>query len=192
MSQGATIRPLGKPGDMGWVVMTHGEAYFEEFGWDATFEALVARVVADYAAHHDSKREAAWIAEVQGRRSGCVFCVQKDAETAQLRLLLVDSTSRGLGVGRDLVDRCITFARSAGYSRMMLWTNDVLVVAARIYLAAGFELIDEEPHHSFGVDLIGQTYELDLTSTATDPADSHSASSRSGTPAGRRRHCLQR
>jgi GNAT superfamily N-acetyltransferase len=162
MPLGATIRQLDNPGDLGWVVMTHGQLYSEEFGWDTTFEALVTRIVADYAGGHDPEREAAWIADVQGRRAGSVFCVARDARTAQLRLLLVDPAARGLGVGRHLVDRCVEFARAAGYSRMTLWTNDVLVAAIRIYLAAGFELVEEEPHHSFGVDLLGQVYELDL------------------------------
>ena len=162
MSREVSIRPLGQPGDLGWVVMAHGEIYADEFGWDTSFEALVARIVADYAASHDTCREAAWVAEVDGRRAGCVFCVAKSKEVAQLRILLVDPLSRGLGLGQELVGRCVDFARAAGYHRMELWTNDPLVAAARIYLAAGFELVDEEPHHSFGVDLVGQTYELEL------------------------------
>lgn len=156
---------MDESGDLGWVVMSHSRIYFEEFGWDTTFEALVARIVADYAADHDPLGEAGWIAEVDGRPVGCVFCVARDAETAQLRLLLVDPAARGLGLGRDLVRNCLGFARAAGYRRIMLWTNDVLVAAARLYLAAGFELVEEEPHHSFGVDLVGQIYELDLKSS---------------------------
>ncbi len=159
----AIIRPLGQPGDLGWVVMAHGEIYGREFGWDTDFEALVARIVADYAASHDAEREAAWIAEVDGARAGCVFCVAGDEDTAKLRLLLVDPAARGQNIGRRLVDECVAFARSAGYRRMVLWTNDPLVSAARIYLAAGFRLTAEEPHRSFGVDLIGQSYKLDLT-----------------------------
>jgi GNAT superfamily N-acetyltransferase len=162
MTPDVRIRTIGEPGDLGWVVMAHGEIYSREFGWDTSFEALVARIVADYAASHDSTREAAWIAEVDGRRAGCVFCVLNDEETAQLRILLVDNEARGLGIGRQLVDRCLRFAKQAGYQKMMLWTNDPLVAAARIYLGAGFHLVAEEPHHSFGVDLVGQTYELDL------------------------------
>ena len=162
MSREKRIRPLDQPGDLGWVVMAHGEVYAGEFGWDTSFEALVARIVADYAASHEPRREAAWIAEVDGRRAGCVFCVAKSEEVAQLRILLVDPVARGLGLGRELVGRCMDFARAAGYRRMVLWTNDPLVAAARIYLAAGFRLIDEQPHHSFGVDLVGQTYELEL------------------------------
>jgi GNAT superfamily N-acetyltransferase len=162
MSPLVNVRSLGKPGDLGWVVMAHGEIYAREFGWDARFEELVARIVADYATGHDPEREAAWIADVDGRRAGCVFCVAKDQRTAQLRILLVDHTARGLGVGSRLVDVCIAFARDAGYERMVLWTNDPLVSAARIYTAAGFRLVSEEPHHSFGVDLVGQVYCLEF------------------------------
>lgn len=162
-SRAWTIRALGEPGDLGWVVKAHGEVYATEFGWDFSFEALVARIVADYAAEHDPVRERAWIAEVDGERVGCVFCVAKDQETAQLRILLVHPIGRGLGLGARLVDQCIRFARDAGYKRMQLWTNDPLVAARQIYLAAGFRLTDEAPHHSFGVDLVGQTYELELT-----------------------------
>jgi GNAT superfamily N-acetyltransferase len=165
MSRDVKIRPLGRPGDLGWVVMAHGETYADEFGWDASFEALVARIVADYAATSDPRREAAWIAEVEGCRAGCVFCVAKSKEVAQLRILLVDPAARGLGLGHELVRRGVDFARDAGYRRMVLWTNDPLVAAARIYLAAGFRLVDEQSHHSFGVDLVGQTYELELAAT---------------------------
>ena len=163
MSRKLTVRPLGEPGDLGWVVMAHGELYATEFGWDTNFEALVARIVADYAATHDPQREGAWIAVVDGRRAGCVFCVANSEEEAQLRILLVVREARGLGVGQDLVDRCVDFARDAGYRRMVLWTNDPLVAAARIYHAAGFRLVAEEPHNSFGVDLVGQTYQLEFT-----------------------------
>jgi GNAT superfamily N-acetyltransferase len=156
------IRPLGEPGDLGWVVMAHGESYAEQFGWNGEFEALVARIVADYAASHDPAREAAWIAEVDGARAGCVFCVAEDADTAKLRILLVDPAVRGHGIGQGLVDECLAFAREAGYRRVTLWTNDPLVSAARIYRAAGFRLVAEQPHHSFGVDLVGQTYQLDF------------------------------
>jgi GNAT superfamily N-acetyltransferase len=160
--EGLVIRELGAPGDLGWVVMAHGEQYATEFGWDASFEALVARIVADYASDHEPGREAAWIAEHAGRRVGCVFCVRKDEETAQLRILLVTSEGRGMGLGQRLVDRAIGFARSAGYRRMVLWTNDPLAAARRIYLDRGFRLVDEERHHSFGVDLTGQNYALSL------------------------------
>jgi GNAT superfamily N-acetyltransferase len=157
------IRRIGEPGDLGWVVMAHGQVYSHEFGWDTTFEALVARIVADYAAEHDPIRECAWIAEVDGERVGCVFCVAKDEATAQLRILLVHADGRGLGLGARLVQECVEFARGAGYERIVLWTNDPLVAARHIYLAFGFVLTEEESHHSFGHDLVGQTYELDLT-----------------------------
>lgn len=156
------IRPLGQPGDLGWVVQAHGELYAREFGWDTTFEALVARIVADFAAKHEPEREHAWIAEADGKRIGCVFCVRSDESTALLRILLVDPSARGQGAGTRLVDECVGFARQAGYRRMSLWTNDPLVAARRIYLSRGFRLVSEQPHHSFGADLVGQTYELTL------------------------------
>jgi GNAT superfamily N-acetyltransferase len=162
MKSNPKIRLLTEPGDLGWVVEAHGELYASEFGWDAEFEALVARIVADYGSGHDPSREAAWIAELGGQRVGCVFLVAADGETAKLRLLLVDPLARGSGLGRRLVDTCIEFARRAGYRRLRLWTNQPLAAARRIYLSRGFELTGEQAHHSFGVDLIGQDYELDL------------------------------
>lgn len=156
------IRPLGQPGDLGWVVMAHGDVYAAEFGWDTSFEALVARIVADYAGTDDPARQAAWIAEQDGHRAGCVFCVPVDQTTAQLRILLVDPAARGHGLGGRLVDECLDFARGAGYTRMRLWTNDPLVAARQVYLSRGFTCVREEPHHSFGVDLVGQVYERDL------------------------------
>ena len=153
-----TIRPLGHAGDLGWVVMAHGELYDREFGWDSTFEALVARIVADYAGERDPGRHAAWIADVDGVRVGCVFCVPADERTAKLRLLLVDPDARGAGIGNRLVAECLDFAKAAGYEAITLWTNDVLAAARRIYKAHGFELMAEEPHHSFGHDLVGQTW----------------------------------
>jgi GNAT superfamily N-acetyltransferase len=161
---GPTIRPLGQPGDLGWVIQAHGEVYSDEFGWNTDFEALVARIVADYAQAHDPAREAAWIAELDGRRVGTIFCVAdpEHPETAKLRILLVHPAGRGHGLGGRLVDTCLDFARGAGYSRVRLWTNHPLEAARRIYLARGFTLVDETPHHSFGVDLVGQTYELAL------------------------------
>lgn len=156
------VRALGKPGDLGWVVRAHGEIYAEEFGWDTSFEALVARIVAEYTAGSERSREAAWIAESGGRRMGCVFCVRAGDDTAQLRLLLVHPKVRGLGVGQRLVSTCLDFARAAGYRRITLWTNDVLTAARRIYVGHGFELVDQAEHHSFGRDLVGQNWARDL------------------------------
>ena len=124
------LRPFGRPGDLGWVVERHGTLYAEQFGWDASFERLVARIALDFAEEHDPERERAWIAELGGRRVGCVLCVQRDERTAQLRILLVDAPARGRGVGRDLVGACVRFAREAGYEELALWTNGVLVARA--------------------------------------------------------------
>jgi GNAT superfamily N-acetyltransferase len=151
------LRPMAA-GDYGWVVHRHGVLYAEEYGWDETFEALVARIVADYVDHRDPRRENAWIAEVDGEPAGCVFCVRRDEETAQLRLLLVEPRARGLGIGTRLVEETLRFARRAGYKQIMLWTNDVLVDARRIYERAGFQLAEEDRHHSFGHDLVGQNW----------------------------------
>ena len=157
-----------RPGDLGWVVMAHGEVYAEQFGWNTEFEALVARIVADYADHHDPAREAAWIAEVDGERAGCIFLVAGDEPgVAKLRILLVTPTARGLGVGSRLVERCLAIARAAGYRQVTLWTNDVLVSARRIYETFGFALTEQQPHHSFGHDLIGQNWTLDLHQSPT-------------------------
>jgi len=162
MSPQIVIRPLGEPGDLGWIVMAHGEVYTAEFGWDTDVEAFIARIVADYAVDRDPVREAGWIAELDGRRVGCVLCVQADDATAQLRVLLVDPSARGHGLGGRLVDECMAFARRAGYARMTLWTNDPLLAARRVYLSRGFTLVGQEPHRSFGVDMVGQTYQVDL------------------------------
>ena len=151
-----------RPGDLGWVVQRHGEVYAREYGLTQSFEALVARIVADYVDQHQPERESAWIAEIDGQRAGCVFCVRKDDETAQLRILLVERWARGHGLGARLVDERIRFARDCGYRTLALWTNDVLVSARRIYLAAGFELVAQELHHSFGKDLVGQFWQLRL------------------------------
>ena len=157
-----TIRALGLPGDLGWVVKRHGEIYADEFGWDTSFEALVARIVADYAADRDRGREAAWIAELDGERVGCVFCVREDDTTAKLRTLLVHPKARGRGLGNGLVETCLVFARSAGYERMTLWTVDGLTSARKIYEAHGFELVEKTPQHSFGHDVIGQRWARSL------------------------------
>jgi GNAT superfamily N-acetyltransferase len=163
----AVIRALGRAGDLGWVVMAHGEIYAREFGWDQSFETLVARIVADYAESREPAREAAWVAELDGRRVGCVFCVRgADPDTAKLRILLVDPAARGHGVGAGLVAECVAFAREAGYARVTLWTNDNLVAARRIYQAAGFVLDHEYAHRSFGHDLTGQIWSLPLTAAA--------------------------
>jgi DNA-binding MarR family transcriptional regulator/GNAT superfamily N-acetyltransferase len=159
------LRPP-QPGDLGWVVERHGARYAAEFGWDATFEALVARIVAEFAERRDARREAAWIAELDGERVGCVFCMASnnpEAEhTAQLRLLLVEPSARGAGVGSRLVDECLRFARRSGYRRITLWTNDVLLDARRTYQRAGFGCDRREPHHSFGHDLVGEYWSRDL------------------------------
>jgi DNA-binding MarR family transcriptional regulator/GNAT superfamily N-acetyltransferase len=155
------LRPFG-PGDLGWVVQRHGALYAEQYGWDQSFEVLVARIVADYGASHDPGRESAWIAEVDGAPVGCIFCVRKDDETAQLRLLLVEPSARGAGVGSRLVEECVRFARRTGYREIVLWTNDVLAEARRIYQRAGFELVSSKPHHAFGKDLVEQDWRLSL------------------------------
>ena len=151
-------------GDIGWAIERHGRLYAQEYGWNHEFEALGAQLFAQFAARHDPARERCWIAEIDGERVGCVFLVAlaDDPAVAQLRCLLVDPRARGLGVGRRLVDTCIGFAREAGYARMRLWTNDVLVAARRIYQACGFALVEENRHHSFGHDLVGQVWERAL------------------------------
>ncbi|PZF86487.1 bifunctional helix-turn-helix transcriptional regulator/GNAT family N-acetyltransferase [Jiangella anatolica] len=155
------VRTL-RPGDLGWVVQRNAILYTQEYGWDRSYEALVARIVADYAENFDPSGENAWVAELDGRPVGAVFCVRKDETTAQLRLLLVDPEARGAGIGTRLVAECVEFARSAGYTSIVLWTNDVLAAARRIYQKAGFELVEENRHHSFGHDLVGQIWRLRL------------------------------
>jgi DNA-binding MarR family transcriptional regulator/GNAT superfamily N-acetyltransferase len=151
-----------RPGDMGWVVQRNGSVYAAEFGWDDSYEALVARIVADYVDNRDPEAEAAWIAEVDGVQAGCVFCVREDASTARLRLLLVEPWARGLGIGARLVEEVLRFARQAGYTRITLWTNDVLASARGIYQRAGFTLDNQSEHHSFGKDLTGQNWSRTL------------------------------
>jgi DNA-binding MarR family transcriptional regulator/GNAT superfamily N-acetyltransferase len=150
------------PGDYGWIVQRHGALYAQQYGWDASFEALVARIVADYAEEHDPRREGAWIAEIDGEPAGCVLCVRREDDVAQLRLLLVEPRARGRGIGARLIEECLRFARRAGYTRITLWTNDVLHEARRLYERAGFELVESAPHHSFGHDLVEQTWSRTL------------------------------
>ncbi|MCX2947716.1 GNAT family N-acetyltransferase [Lentzea sp. NEAU-D7] len=156
------IRPLGHPGDLGWVVQAHGELYAQEHDWDTSFEAMVAKIVGDYAVDHDPAGEGAWIAELDGQRVGCVFCVREDDTTAKLRVLLVHPDARGHGAGNKLVSTCVEFAQKAGYARMVLWTVDGLKSARKIYEAHGFELREETPQHSFGHAVTGQLWARDL------------------------------
>ncbi|HEX3438605.1 MAG TPA: helix-turn-helix domain-containing GNAT family N-acetyltransferase [Pseudacidobacterium sp.] len=153
-----------RPGDMGWVVSRNGALYAQEYGWNEQYEALVARIIADFIIDYDPKREHCWIAERDGDRLGCVFLVKhpEQEEMAKLRLLLVEPGARGLGLGKALVNECVNFARTAGYKKMTLWTQSILTAAHRIYQKVGFKLVKEEPHHSFGVDLVAQTWEMEL------------------------------
>lgn len=151
-----------EPGDLGWIVYQHGRLYAKEYGWGWTFEALVAEIVGNFAKSYDPSCERCWVAEREGEVIGSVFIMRQDEETAKLRLLYVDPSARGLGLGRRLVEETMRFARDKGYKRMALWTNDVLVSARRIYEAAGFKLLEEEQHHSFGKDLVGQVWGRDL------------------------------
>jgi DNA-binding MarR family transcriptional regulator/GNAT superfamily N-acetyltransferase len=155
------IRPP-EAGDLGWVVQQHGALYAREFGWDATFEAYVVRIMAEYVEMPDDGRRAAWIADAGGRRVGCIFCMPFEGDVAQLRLFLVEPSARGLGIGTRLVSECVRFARRAGYRRMTLWTYDVLTAARRVYQRAGFTLVSEQPEIRFGHELVGQRWQLDL------------------------------
>ncbi|WP_340150633.1 helix-turn-helix domain-containing GNAT family N-acetyltransferase [uncultured Sneathiella sp.] len=150
------------PGDIGWVIHRHGALYAQEYGFDESFEGLVAKVAGDFLQEHDPAYEHCWIAEKNSEILGSVFLVKKDKTTAQLRLLYVEPTARGLGVGRKLVDECTSFARRKQYKTLTLWTNSILHAAIHIYEEAGFKLMDEEPHHSFGQGLIGQNWDLEL------------------------------
>ena len=151
-----------EPGDMGWITHRHGVLYTQEYGWDEHFEALVAQIVADFINNYNSERERCWIAEMNGEIVGSVFVVQSSETVAKLRLLLVEPKARGLGLGTRLVEECIRFARRRGYQKLMLWTNSILLEARHIYKKTGFKLVAEEAHHSFGHDLVGETWELML------------------------------
>lgn len=150
------------PGDLGWVIHRNGVLYHEEYGWDQNFEALVAEVLGKFLRKLDPARERAWIAERDGKIVGSIFCVSKSKTVAALRVLYVEPSARGLGIGNSLVNECIAFARAAGYHKLTLWTNSVLDSARKIYQAKGFMLVDEERHHSFGKDLVGQNWDLIL------------------------------
>jgi DNA-binding MarR family transcriptional regulator/GNAT superfamily N-acetyltransferase len=151
-----------RAGELGWIVQRHGELYAGEYGWSAEFEGLVAGIVSRYVAERDARRERCWIADLRGEPAGSVLLVKESDEVARLRLLLVEPWARGHGIGTRLVDECLRFARAAGYSRVALWTNDLLHAARRIYQRAGFRLVETQPHYSFGHDLVAQTWELDL------------------------------
>ena len=156
------LRPP-RPGDLGWVVHRHGALYAREYGWDERFEALVARVVADFTDDRDNPRQAGWIAELDGERVGSICCMRgPDDATAQLRLLLVEPSARGFGVGKRLVTECVEFARASGYSTIRLWTVSILDAARGIYRKAGFQRIAEEPVTGFGTGLTGETWRLEL------------------------------
>jgi DNA-binding MarR family transcriptional regulator/GNAT superfamily N-acetyltransferase len=151
-----------EPGDMGWIVHKHGILYAREYGWDERFEALVSQIAADFINNYNSNKERCWIAEINGEIVGSIMVVQYSEKVAKLRLLLVDPKARGLGLGSKLVEECIRFAKRKGYSKLVLWTNDVLKEARHIYKKAGFILVAEEKHYSFGHELTGETWELQL------------------------------
>jgi DNA-binding MarR family transcriptional regulator/GNAT superfamily N-acetyltransferase len=155
------LRPH-QAGDIGWVVSAHGRIYAQEYGLDASFEALVAEIAGNFLKHFKPQRECCWIADLDGRTVGSAFVVEKNETTAQLRLVIVDPSARGHGIGRRLIGQCIAFAQRAGYTAMTLWTNDCLHAARHLYEQAGFVMTQEEKHHSFGQDLVGQTWELAL------------------------------
>lgn len=151
-----------RPGDYGWIIGRHGEIYAREYGWDISFEGLVAGICAQFLAGHDPARERGWMAELDGRPVGSVHCMKLDDETAKLRMLIVAPEARGHGVGGMLVDACMAFARDAGYHRMTLWTNDILIAARKIYLARGWRMIAGEPVNQFGQAMVSETWEVEL------------------------------
>jgi len=159
------LRPH-QPGDMGWIVHRQAILYADEYGWDGTYEALAAEIVAQFIKNYDPKRERAWVAEKDGERVGAVFVAKGSDQIVRLRLLHVERQARGLGIGKRLVEECIRFARQAGYQKMTLWTQSILHAARHIYKKAGFQVVHEEKHHSFGKDLTAETWELNLTTTA--------------------------
>lgn len=162
-SNGETIALRGhRPGDMGWVIHAHGRLYFEEYGWDERFEALVAGIAADFVKNFDSERERCWIAEMNGEPVGSVFVVKQSRTVAKLRLLIVEPKARGRGLGKRLVEECIAFARARGYRKLVLWTQSNLAAARKIYARTGFQRVKQQPHREFGVRLLGEYWELEL------------------------------
>jgi DNA-binding MarR family transcriptional regulator/GNAT superfamily N-acetyltransferase len=166
---GAQAKPAGpyllrphRPGDIGWIIHRHGVLYAEEYGFDETFEALVADILARFIQHHDPKREYLWIAEQDGERVGSILIVDAGEEVAQLRILLVEPKARGRGIGKRLIEECVDFSKRAGYKKIKLWTQSILVAARHLYEKAGFTLVEEKPHRSFGRDLVAQIWELPL------------------------------
>jgi GNAT superfamily N-acetyltransferase len=151
-----------QPGDLGWIVSRQAILYAEEYGWDGTYEALAAEIVAQFVRNYDPKRERCWIAEKEGVRVGGVFISKASDEVAKLRLLHVEADARGLGIGKRLVEECVLFSRQAGYRKLTLWTQSILLAARHIYKQAGFRVVKEEKHHSFGKDLVAETWDLDL------------------------------
>lgn len=161
MSSGIILR-APKPGDYGWIIARHGAVYAEEYGWDISFEGLVAGLVADFVKSQDPARERCWIADLGGEPVGSIFCTAKDRNTAKLRMLIVDEKARGHGAGGLLVDACMAFAKAAGYRRMTLWTNDILTAARKLYAARGWALTASEPVHQFGHSMVSETWEVEL------------------------------
>ena len=162
MNDRVTLREP-RVGDIGWIIYRHAVLYAKEYGWNEQFEALVGEVASKFLKYHDPECERCWIAEVDGEFAGCVFIMKESEGVAKLRLLLVEPKARGLGIGKRLVEECIAFAKAAGYQRMILWTNDVLLAARHIYESLGFSLTLEEPNHLFGPPTMAQTWEKDLT-----------------------------